>query len=85
MTQAKPVIQDISAADSKTRILKSNFMAIQSRLIALQAIQIMGSVYTPRSPRMDISSSLFQAVDDECAIITRHALVDTTEGWRVII
>ena len=29
--------------------------------------------------------SLFQAVDDERAVVARHALVDAAEGWRVVV
>src|SRR5260370_7039856 len=29
--------------------------------------------------------SLFQAVDDERAVVARHALVDAAECWRVVV
>src|SRR5262245_38671742 len=29
--------------------------------------------------------NLFQAVDDERAVVARHALVDAAEGWRVVV
>src|SRR5262249_9037375 len=37
-----------------------------------------------RSPP-DGPDSLFQAVDDEGAVVARHALVDAAEGWRVVV
>src|SRR6266852_7457902 len=43
-----------------------------------------GSAACARSPA-DRSDSLFQAVDDERAVVARHALVDAAEGWRVVV
>src|SRR5579871_5080646 len=43
-----------------------------------------GSGLVPASLDL-IETNLFQAVDDECAVVARHALVDAAESGRVVV
>src|SRR5690349_2844436 len=50
-----------------------------------QSVPFEGGERSDAAPRTDRADGLFQAVNDQRAVVTRHALVDAAEGRRVIV